>query len=555
MKRFFIAGIVMFFVSACSDNTEVTMDKAAAIIDLESYTQHVKVISSDEFAGRAPSSIGEEKTIHYLAEEFQKLGVQPGNGDSYFQEVSLVEMVTTPPSNLTITINETQNLDLRWKKDYVAITRRMQPEVRVENSPLVFAGYGIVAPEYGWNDYKGLDVKGKTVVVLVNDPGFATRDSSLFNGRAMTYYGRWTYKYEEAARQGATGIMIIHETEPAGYPWEVVEGGWTGSQFYLESDNKNMNRCALEGWLSRDAAERLLTSAGLDLQALKEAATHPEFKAIPLNASYSIKMTNTIKSSTSNNVLGLVPGHKRPEEVIIYTAHWDHFGTRPELEGDQILNGARDNATGTAALLELAKAFLKAPLPPERSILLLAVTAEEQGLLGSKYYAEHPVFPLNKTVAVLNMDALNIFGKMKDITIIGKGNSELDEYVERAAKEQGRYVRPDPEPEKGGFYRSDHFSFARKGVPALYTKMGIDHVSKGAEWTLQQVNDWVKNHYHKPSDEYDPETWDLTGAVDDIRLLFRVGYQLSMETRFPNWYPGNEFRALRDAMMKPNLTD
>ena len=549
-RQIVITGILtILFFSACGDHSQTPPQQALTAINLQDYTRHIQTLSSDEFAGRAPSSVGEEKTIRYLEEEFRKLGLRPGNGDSFFQEVSLIAINTTPPPRLTVRAGK-KRLHLNWRKDYVAVTRQMQPEVVIQNSPLVFAGYGIVAPEYHWNDYDGVDVAGKTVVVLVNDPGYATGDSILFKGRAMTYYGRWTYKYEEAARQGAAGIIIVHETGPAGYPWGVVESGWTGPQFYLESPDGNMSRCALEGWITEDAARQLFAAGGMDFEAAKAAASHPGFQPIPLHAGYSVTLRNEIHSSVSNNVLALLPGNERPNEAIIYTAHWDHFGVRPELEGDAILNGARDNATGTAALIEIARAFTNLPAPPRRSVLFLAVTAEEQGLLGSAYYARHPVFSPAKTVAVINMDALNIFGRMKDITIIGMGNSELDEYVAEAAATQGRYVRSDPEPEKGGFYRSDHFSFAKKGIPALYTKMGIDHVEKGSEWTLEQIDRWVKEHYHKPSDHYDPNTWDLTGALDDIRLLFRVGYKLSMEDRFPNWYMGTEFRALRDKMMK-----
>ncbi|MEJ2051893.1 MAG: M28 family metallopeptidase, partial [Calditrichota bacterium] len=349
----------------------------------------------------------------------------------------------------------------------MAVTRRMQESVSIKNSGLVFAGYGIVAPEYDWNDYENLDVRGKTVVVLVNDPGYATEDSSVFNGKAMTYYGRWTYKYEEAARQGASGVLIVHETGPAGYSWDVVRNSWSGPQFYLEAEDKNMSRCAVEGWITRDAAERLFQAAGLDLDTQKQAALKPDFKPVDLGMTASFGIHNTIKNSMSHNFLAMLPGSKRPDEYVVYTAHWDHFGKDTTLEGDQIYNGARDNATGVAGLMEIARAFKALPEPPERSILLLAVTAEERGLLGSKYYATHPIYPVDKTVAAINMDALNIWGPTKDVTVVGYGNSELDDYVETAAKEQGRAVRPDPEPEKGGYYRSDHFSFARVGIPSL----------------------------------------------------------------------------------------
>ncbi len=546
--RFVLFTPLLLAVSACSQSPETLPDLSAALaqIDEAGYVERIKTLASDEFQGRLPSTDGEVKTINYLKEEFEKIGLAPGNGDSYFQKVKLVKITSTPEKQMKIA-GTGRGLALQHGRDFVALTRRMVDRIALKNSELVFAGYGIVAPEYGWNDYAGLDAKGKTVVVLVNDPGYATGDSSLFTGKAMTYYGRWTYKYEEAARQGATGILIVHESGPAGYPWAVVEGGWTGPQFYMEAADQNMSRCEMEGWISAEAARTLFGQSRLNFEEAAAAAAKPGFRGQPLGLTCSLAMTNQIERSESHNVLALLPGTDRKDEVIIYTAHWDHFGVKPEVKGDNIYNGARDNATGTAALLELAEAFQHAPKPPRRSILFLAVTAEEQGLLGSAYYAANPVFPTHKTVAALNMDALNIFGKMKDITVIGLGNSELDEYVKEAAASQGRYIRPDPEPEKGIFFRSDHFNFAKVGIPAMYTKMGIDHVSKSPEEILRISNEWTQQLYHKPGDEYDPQTWDLAGAIDDIRLMFRVGYKLSLEDRFPNWYEGNAFKATRDA--------
>ncbi|MBA7656205.1 hypothetical protein ES703_64120 [subsurface metagenome] len=365
----------------------------------------------------------------------------------------------------------------------------------------------------------------------------------------MTYYGRWTYKFEEAARQGAEGVLIIHETEPAAYPWGVVKNGWTGPQFYLISEDKNLSRCAVEGWVTIETARKLFESAGLNYDEIKLAAAKQGFKAIPLGLRASVTLKNSLRQSKSNNVIAVLPGSDRADEYIFYTAHWDHFGIDPTLEGDQIFNGALDNATGISALIELAEAFKMLEPPPSRSIVFLAVTAEEQGLLGSTYYATHPIYPPAKTVAAINMDALNIYGKMKDITIIGYGNSELDDYVEAAAAEQGRRVRPDPKPERGFFYRSDHFSFAKQGIPALYTSTGIDHVEHGEKWTLAKKEKYTAENYHKPSDEFDPN-WDLSGAIEDLRLLFRVGYKLSMESTFPNWKEGTEFKAKRDADME-----
>ena len=539
--------IISIFATAFAQS-QTNIKQAEESINITNFTEHIKKLASDEFAGRAPSSPGEEKTIQYLKSEFEKLGWQPGNGDSFFQKVPLVKLTSTPNKSLEIK-GTGRGASLAHGSNYVAVTRRMVDEVNVENSELVFAGYGIVAPEYNWNDYAGLDVKGKTVVVMVNDPGFATGDSSLFTGKAMTYYGRWTYKYEEAARQGAEGVFIIHDTPPAGYPWFVVQGGWTGPQFYMEAADKNASRCAVEGWISTDGARHIFAHAGLNYDELTKAAAKPGFKARSFGLTYSLTLKNEIEHSVSNNVIALFPGTDHKDEYIIYSAHWDHFGINPEMEGDNIFNGARDNATGTAALIEIARAFSELQPKPRRSILMLAVTAEEQGLLGSAYYAANPIYPLNKTVAVLNMDALNIFGKMQDITVIGLGNSDLDDYVTEAAKAQNRYVRPDPEPNKGIFFRSDHFSFAKQGVPALYTKMGIDHVKKSKAEILEASQDWTSRLYHKPDDEYDPDYWDLSGAVDDMRLLFRIGQKLSMEDHFPRWKEGSAFKAKREADM------
>ena len=540
-----LAGFVFLFYS-CADQ-KGSFEEALASITADDLKEDVEILSSDEFEGRAPASRGEVLTIEHLKIEFQTLGLKPGNEGSYFQEVPMVKMTAAPDAVLNIKGNGT-TLTAKYGDEFVATSMRVTAEVALENSEMIFAGYGIIAPEYGWNDYEGLDVNGKTVIVLVNDPGFATEDPQLFNGRAMTYYGRWTYKYEEASRQGAEGVFIVHETEPAAYGWDVVHNGWTGPQFYLESEDNNMSRCAIEGWITLETALGIFDQAGLDYDELKISAAKPGFKPVPLTSKADVTLKNSIEYSRSNNVIAILPGTERPEEVIIYTAHWDHFGIDPSLEGDQIFNGALDNATGTAALVELAEAFLKLDTPPARSIAFMAVTAEEQGLLGSLYYATHPIYPKTKTVAVINMDALNIYGKMKDITVIGYGQSELDDYVETVAAEQGRTVRPDPKPERGSFYRSDHFSFAKQGVPALYTGMGIDHVEHGEAWTLEKRDTYIAEKYHKPADNYDPD-WDLTGAIDDLRLLFIIGHRLSMETTFPNWKEGSEFKAKRDADM------
>lgn len=550
LKKYLQLSLVLcliFSVTVCT-KTAQDLEEALNSISAESLAKNTQILSSDEFEGRAPASRGEELTINFMKDEFLKLGLIPGNGDSFFQDVPMVEINSVPEGSLTITGNKETN-EFSFGDEFTSVTLRTVDEVFLDNSEMVFVGYGIVAPEYNWNDYDGIDVTGKTVVMLVNDPGFATKDPDLFTGKAMTYYGRWTYKYEEAARQGAVGAFIIHETEPAAYGWGVVKNGWTGPQFILPSEDQNMSRCAVEGWLTLDVTQKIFQQAGQNFEELKVKAIQPDFEAVSLDLKASLMLKNSIKESVSRNVIAVVPGSDRADEYIFYMAHWDHFGIDPSLEGDQIFNGALDNATGTAGLIELARAFKSLESPPKRSIALLAVTAEEQGLLGSLYYATHPIYPTFKTVAAINMDALNIYGKMKDITIVGYGKSELDDYVKEVAAEQGRVVKPNPTPERGSFYRSDHFSFAKQGIPALFTGTGNDHVVHGEEWTRALKNKYTAENYHKPSDEFDPN-WDLSGAIDDLRLLFKVGYKLSMESTFPNWREGTEFKAKRDADMQ-----
>lgn len=541
--------LLLLFVGC--DRTDSSFQSALNSINKEDLDKELSILASDEFLGRQPSTIGEEKTINYLKNEFEKLGLKPGNGDSFFQEVPLVEIITDVNKEITVTGNG-KKTKLKFANEFVANSSQVVEKIELKSTELIFTGYGIVAPEYNWNDYEGIDVSGKIVVVMVNDPGFATKDSTLFTGNAMTYYGRWTYKYEEAARQGATGCFVIHETEAASYPWEVVRNGWTGSQYYLVAEDKNLSNCEMEGWINNQKAREIFEQAGLNFDENIEKASQRGFKPIPLNLTTSLTMKNKIEESVSNNVIALLQGTDRSDEYIIYSAHWDHFGIDTTLEGDQIYNGAKDNATGTAALLELAEAFTKLDNKPLRSILFLAVTAEEQGLLGSEHYGSNPIYPLEKTVANINMDALNIFGRVKDITVIGYGNSELDEYIIAAAERQNRIVKPDPLPQKGSFYRSDHFNFARHGVPSIYAKGGVMHVEKGEEWMKQQEAKWTSEYYHKPADNYEPEWWDLTGIVDDVRLLFDVGYTLSNEDKFPNWYEGSEFKKIRDEQMKKN---
>ncbi|MFT4815485.1 MAG: Zn-dependent M28 family amino/carboxypeptidase [Cyclobacteriaceae bacterium] len=507
--------------------------------------EHIAVLASDEFEGRAPATPGEEKTINYLRSEFEALGIGPGNGDSYFQSVTVTEVTTASDAVLTFS-GSNYDAELEYATEMMVGSQQQIPTTSLVDSELVFVGYGVVAPERNWNDYAGIDVAGKTVVILVNDPGYATQDPDVFNGNAMTYYGRWTYKYEEAARQGAAGALIVHETGPAGYGWEVVSGSWSGPQIGLQADNLNSDKNDIEGWLTLDSAESLFAGAGLNYQELKATAAQPGFSAVPLgDITASVTIQNSVRTSESQNVIAMIPGTQRPAETIIYTAHWDHLGVNPELPGDNIYNGAADNATGTAALLAMAKMHADAG-PAPRSVVFLAVTAEESGLLGSRWYAEHPVFPLATTVANINIDVLNTYGPMHDIVVVGNGSSELEAYLEEAATAQGRHLVEEPNPERGYYYRSDHFNFAKAGVPALYAESGEDSVEFGKQWGAEQAQDYNENRYHAPSDEYDPN-WNLEGAAQDILLYFDVASKLSRESSFPNWLEGNEFKGIRDA--------
>jgi len=537
------AAAIALGVAGCASDR--VPEDALTTITSGGLAAHIQTLASDAFQGRAPSSPGEERTVAYLQAEFEKLGLEPGNGGSWVQEVPLVSLTASPDAKLMIQ-SPARQFVLDYGTDFMAWTKRVVGIVSVQRSELVFVGYGVVAPEWEWNDYEGLDVRGKTVVILVNDPGFARKDTTLFDGPAMTYYGRWTYKYEEAARQGAAAAIIVHETEPAGYPWDVVVGSWKGAQFDLVADDEGASRVAVEGWIPGDRARELFQAAGFDYDSLKLRADQRGFRPVPLGLQASVALRNTVRRSVSRNVVGLLPGSRRPEEVVIYMAHWDHLGRDTTQEGDQIFNGALDNATGTAGLLELARAFTSLATRPARSVAFLAVTAEEKGLLGSAYYGQHPIWPPAQTVAAINMDGMNIYGRMRDVVIVGYGKSELDDYLIAAATEQGKRVDPDPEPEKGFYYRSDHFSLARVGIPALYADAGIDHVEHGAEWGRTRRDEYTAERYHKPSDEYDP-SWDLSGAVEELQLLFRVGYRLAAGRDWPNWRDGTEFKAARDA--------
>ena len=512
----------------------------AVAISAAEYERHIVTLASDEFEGRKPGTAGERKTVDYLVAEFKKLGLQPGNRGAWTQEVPIVEITAGSDAELKL-----GDAALAYGKDMVIWTKRVAPEVTLADSPLVFVGHGVVAPEAGWNDYAGVDMRGKTAVILINDPGFATGDEKLFRGRAMTYYGRWTYKFEEAARQGAAAAIIIHDDEPAAYPWDTVQNSWMGPQLDTASPDGNAGRIAIEGWVTRAAGDALLQANGLSYADLVKAASRPGFKPIELRQRASGSLRNAIRRASSSNVLAMIPGSKRPDEVVVYMAHWDHLGRSLGRSGDNIFNGALDNASGTAGLLAIAKVFAESPRRPERSVVFLGLTLEESGLLGSAYYASNPVFPLRKTVAALNMDAMSWGGPTRDVSVIGFGASELEEYLAVAAKTQDRVLRMEPTPEKGFFYRSDHFNFAKVGVPALYFKMGVEDREKGVEWARAKQAEYTLRDYHKPSDEWRPGT-DLRGSLEDLALLHAVGARLAREKRFPNWYPSSEFRSARD---------
>jgi Zn-dependent M28 family amino/carboxypeptidase len=520
-------------------------------VDIDAVLQHTKVLSSDEYEGRAPGTTGEDLSVRYLEDQFRKAGLKPGNTDgTYIQKVPLVGITPTPAP--LVFKKGSEQRSLKWKDDVVAWTKHVAESARIDNSELVFVGYGVVAPEYNWDDYKGVDVKGKTLVMLVGDPPVPSAsnpkelDPKTFGGTAMTYYGRWTYKYEIGQQKGAAGVIIVHETGPAGYGFNVVQGK-TGEQFDLVTPDKNMTRPAIEGWITLDRTKELMTLAGQDFNALKAQAVTRDFKPVALGVTASMAIRNKLRTIDSRNVLAKVEGSdpRLKDEYIVYTAHWDHFGKT----ADGIFHGAEDDALGCAALVEMGRAFTKALAPPRRSILLLAVTAEEQGLLGSQYYAVTPIYPLAKTVANINMDSWNVHGRTKDLTLIGYGASDLDDYAAAAAAEQGRVVHGDAEPEKGFYYRSDHFNFAKEGVPALNPDAGVDYIGQPAEYAKKVRDEWTEKRYHTPRDVVLPD-WDLAGTREDLKVLFAVGYRVAQAEKFPEWKPGNEFKAKREAMLK-----
>ena len=524
----------------------------APAIRAEDLAAHVQILASDAFGGRGAGSAHEEQTVDYVRSQFARIGLQPGNGDQWFQTVPMLETTANPSASLRFTIGEGQQT-LRYGDDMVVWTRSGRSHVSLANSPLVFVGYGVDAPERGWNDYAGIDVKGKTVVMLVNDPGFHVGDPRLFDGRRMTLYGRWTYKFEEAARHGAAAALIIHDDKGASYGWDVVRNSFTGPQHDLLAADDPGPRLTAQGWINQASAEALFKAAGLDLATLRAAANRPGFTPMPLNANASLELDSRTARKSSRNVLGLLPGRDHADEVLVYMAHWDHLGTQPQAQGDAIYNGAVDNATGVAGILEIAEAFANARQRPQRSILFLATTLEESGLLGSRYYVAHPVFPLAQTVAAINLDALAPIGRAHDLAIVGKGSSQLEDLLATALAAQGRRASEESDVSAGDYFRSDHFSFAKVGVPALYIESGSNLFEGGSAAGTAARSDYAAHRYHQPGDQYDPGSWKLDGIVEDLQALYTVGSTLANSAQWPDWTTGNPFKPLRDRMRPPVL--
>jgi Zn-dependent M28 family amino/carboxypeptidase len=531
-----LAGI--FLVTSSCNNQQLTAGKGK--VSVEDLKYYVKNLGSDEFMGRKPFTLGEKKTVDFLAAELKKIGFEPAFGGSYFQPVPMVEVSSK--------VNGVVSIESGVKKftfnapDDIAITSpRLSDVINIKNSEMVFAGFGIVAPEYNWDDYHGLDVKGKTVVVMINDPGLYTGDTTLFKGREMTYYGRWTYKFEEAARQGASGVLIIHETSGAGYQYSIPRKSSISPALFMQSADSNKTRCAITGWLSSGSADTLFNHLGHNVGELRNEACRRGFKGFSMNSKLSVTIKNKMAYNSSTNVAGILKGTSRSDECIVYSAHWDHFGIGEKENGDSIYNGAVDNGTAMAWELTIGKAFAALKTRPLRSVLLLFPTAEEMGLLGSSYYTEHPAFPMGKTVACFNNDLMLPIGLMKDVMVTGWGQSDLDELVTKAAAEQDRYVARDPNPQTGMYFRSDHFSFAKKGVPSAFVRGNTDSRAHGKEWAAQMELDYLNKRYHKPADNYEPEKWDLSGVAQDAELCFSVGYKLADSDYFPVWKPASEF--------------
>jgi Zn-dependent M28 family amino/carboxypeptidase len=547
-----LALVLAAAAAAAAQSPSQDPDQAAA----DRMLGHIKVLSSDEFEGRAPGTPGEVLSVNYMKAEFSKLGLLPGNPDgSYIQDVPLVGILSTASTSFEVA---GKTLTPAVLNDYVAVSRHVVPNVEVRDSGIVFVGYGVVAPEYGWDDFKGVDVRGKTVIMLINDPPVpdpndpTKLDEKMFKGKAMTYYGRWTYKYEEASAKGAAACLIVHETGPAGYPFAVVAGSWGRENFSLQTPNGESDRVAVEGWLTLAYAKSLFTAAGFDYDALKAAAVRRDFRPVDFNAKATFLISNKIRPLASRNVIARLEGSDpaRRDEFVIYSAHWDHLGRNPRLKGDQIFNGAADNAMGCAGILEIAREFTQLPAAerPGRSILFLSVTAEEQGLLGSEFYAQHPLYPLTKTLANINIDGMQLAGPARDIQVVGYGNSTLDDVAADVLREKGRVLVPETDTEKGHFYRSDHFEFAKVGVPAFYTNAGLDIIGKPADYGRMRRDEYVANDYHKVTDEIKP-WWDLRGGAADADVLFQMGVRIARGETWPEWKPGCEFKARRDEMM------
>ncbi len=551
------AATVLFFastlaVSGATPAAEPPHPQTMAAITAADILARDKAIADDYFEGRGPGTPAGERAASWIADEMKRIGLKPGNKGSYFQEVPSVSITMDPAKSSLSVAGPDGDKPLKFADEAMWVTPQYaSSEVRIDRAPLVFAGYGVVAPEEHWNDYAGLDMKGKIAVVLINDPGFLTGDATLFKGRAMTYYGRWTYKYEEAARQGAAGVIIVHETEPAAYPWQVVRSSWSGTQSYLESPDSNKSMLPMEAWVTRETAEALFKRAGLDYNVLRIAANKRGFKAVPMaGLTASAVMHTTITHMTTRNVIGVVTGSKHPDDYVLYTAHWDHLGVKPTLPGpDKIYNGAIDNAMGVASVLEIGEAFAKAPTPPERSVAIISWTLEEQGLLGSEYFARHPIWPLSHIVGGVNSDGGLPQGKSHDMVVVGNGASEVEDILAQVLKRHGRVISPDPQPEKGSFYRSDHISLAKVGVPVIDPDGGSDLLVGGKPAAKAVRDDYTEHRYHQPSDEFDPK-WDMAGPLEDTVVLYEFGQTLANSEAWPNWYKGNEFRAIRDASLK-----
>ena len=523
-----ISVALTLFISSCGNNNSTLL--VDNVVDLDNVHQHIKKLASDEFAGRGPLTKGEKLTINYLAQQYKNIGLVGGANKGFFQPVPMAKL--TPDTSMVLSIGD---LEFKAGTDFTARTEQISEVIELVESELIFVGYGINAPEYQWNDYKNIDVKDKTVVVLVNDPGFATQNNKLFTGNAMTYYGRWTYKYEEAARQGAKAVLIVHETAPAAYPWGVVESSNTGSKYTLIDKNNNSSKLPIMGWLHYDATQKLLSAAGLNYDLLKKQALLPNFKAMPLHLTANLQLKSSIEYAESNNVVALLEGNTRPDEYIVVSAHWDHFGTKQTAEGPKIYNGAIDNATGTAATIEIARLLKQQNdiKPFERSILFVNFTAEETGLIGSELFARGELYPTKNIVSLLNIDGMNALDSVDYIIQYGQNMSEMEDYLVKAATKQKRKVKLDPRPQNGLFFRSDHFSFAKQGVPSLlFMSLG------------DTDPDYIINKYHKEEDDYSKD-WSLGGVEQDILLIVDIASELATNDDWPKWKTDSDFKKSR----------